>query len=346
MISSSFLIVALWSASKVIANQLTCPTASSLPRNDVCSGPPEVFIIAHSHGKGLGVFATHDLELGDIVMREAPAIKIEPPRVGKGDPYPMSEISRLVEEQFQHLPTAAQAEIMSLTVHATAVEKKTQSRLALIFRTNAYNTGTGIGLFPKIARINHSCRPNTSYYWSEKLNKRIVFASRKIKKGEEFFVSYIPLLLTRDERQRRLRQYGFECTCDVCAQDQVALQVSDGRRVELRETFLNLESNLSMNPPHSKSGKRQAREKAEAGHRLIELVQEEGLTDYYAKAYRIAAIHYARIEDWENAAIWSNKGYELRFIEDPKSNSTLEMRHLTSMFLESWENQLKQHSST
>ncbi|KAH9871121.1 hypothetical protein J1614_006695 [Plenodomus biglobosus] len=342
MICLAFLVFALLSASQVRTSLLTCPTSPPLFRHGVCSGPPEVFTITHSYKKGLGVFATHDLEVGDIVMRETPTIRIEPPQVRKGHPYPMSAISQRVQEQFQSLPSESQAEIMSLTFHATTMEKETQDRLGLIFRTNAYNTGTDIGLFPKIARINHSCRPNTSYYWSEKLNKRIVFASRKIKKGEEFSVSYIPLLLTRDERQRRLKQYGFKCGCDVCSQDQAGIQVSDARRVELRESFLKLESNLSMAIPQSKKGKGQARERAEASFRLIQLVHDEGLADYYAKAYRIAAINYARIEDWENAAIWSNKGYELRFIEDPKSKLTLEMHHLTSMFLKNWQTQLEQ----
>ncbi|KAF2849702.1 SET domain-containing protein [Plenodomus tracheiphilus IPT5] len=340
----SFLFVTLSSSSGVLAH--ACLTPQLLLRDNVCSGPPEVFTVYSSPGKGLGVFATQDLEIGDIVMRETPAIRIKPPSVSKGSPYPMSTISRLVQEQFQSLPTEAQDEIMSLTFHATTAEKDTHDRLGLIFRTNAYNTGTDIGLFPKIARINHSCRPNTSYYWSEKLNKRIVFASREIKRGEEFSVSYISLLLTREERQMRLNQYGFKCACEVCAQTGNVGKESDARRVKLREAFADLESHLSMTPAQSKKGRKMAQERVEASHELVELVHQEGLADYYAKAYRIAAINHARIEDWQNAAIWSNKGYELRFIEDPKSKSTLEMHHLTSMFLENWQQQLEYQSST
>ncbi|KAI8941574.1 hypothetical protein NX059_002789 [Plenodomus lindquistii] len=346
MIRIPHLLLSLLLSSHTNASLHTCLNLRSPFSGNTCRGPPEVFVVTESHGKGLGVFATHDIEVGDIIMHESPAIKIKPPKITKGNSYPMSEISWLVREQFEDLTSEAQDEIMSLTFHSTAAETHAQDHLGLIFRTNAYNTGTDIGLFPKIARINHSCRPNTSYYWDEKLNKRIVFASRQIKEGEEFFVSYISLLGTRDERQTRLKQYGFKCACEVCAQEGPAQEASDARRVKLRESFIDLESNLNLSPPHSKKGRKLALEQAEASLRLIEIVQEEGLADYYAKAYRIAAITHARIEDWQNAAIWSNRGYELRFIEDPQSQSTLEMRHLTSEFLEKWERQLKRSTHT
>ncbi|KZM22732.1 SET domain-containing protein 5 [Ascochyta rabiei] len=347
-ILSSFLVGAL--------AQTTCklpipsvPYTSGVPSwqatEYTCQGPPDIYVVEPSNGKGLGVFALHDLDVGDIVMRETPILKIDPPNYAKGTGYPMALVSELVRREFERLSPDEQAEVMSLTYHATAVEEATRDKLGIIFRTNAYNTDDQIGLFPKIARINHSCRPNTSYYWSKKLNKRVVYASRKIKKGEEFFVSYIGLLSTHEERQKRLDRYGFKCTCEACAAEKALKQVSDQRRVEISKAFMDFEPQLTLDVPKSKSARRQARMNAQASSQLAGLVEEEGLADYYAKAYRVAAISHARIEEWQPAAIFANKGYKLKHMEDPESPYTAEMYSLTSSFIQSWESELKNQSS-
>ncbi|KAF2127754.1 SET domain-containing protein [Dothidotthia symphoricarpi CBS 119687] len=351
MISILSLCISLGSLSLVLAGPTTCKlpspsifNTSDIPLwqvgKDICQGPPDVYFIKHSKGKGLGLFAAHDLEVGDAVMREPPILKIRPPESIKGAGYPMAAITKLVRTEFNNLSSDAQAAIMGLTYHATPTEKENFDKLGIIFRTNAYNTGNEIGLFPKIARINHSCRPNTSYYWSEKLNKRIVYATRPIKAGEEFSVSYIPLLLTWEERQKRLNRYGFTCTCEACAQEQVAMQASDTRRLTINKAFVTFEHQLHLTPPKSRTEKEQAVKNAKASIQLAELVQQEGLADYYAKAYRIVAISHARVEDWEPAAVWANRGYELKFMEDPESVHTAEMHHLTSNFIASWESEL------
>ena len=310
-----------------------------------CQGPPDIYVVEPSEGKGLGVFALHDLDIGDIVMRETPILKIDPPDYVRGTGYPMAQVTELVRKEFDGLSPEAQAEVMSLTYHATAIEEATMDKLGIIFRTNAYNTDDQIGLFPRIARINHSCRPNTSYYWIKKLNKRVVYASRKIKKGEEFFVSYIGLLSTHEDRQKRLDRYGFKCTCEACSAERAIKQASDQRRVEISKAFMDFEPQLTLDVPKSKSAKRQARKNAQASSQLAGLVEEDGPADYYAKAYRIAAISHARIEDWQPATIYANKGYKLKHMEDPESPYTAEMYSLTSSFIQSWESELRNQSS-
>jgi hypothetical protein len=324
----------------ISAHSETCEWSTWPAILAICRGPPGTYNVERSQGKGLGVFAAHDLDIGDIIMRETPALKIVPPEFVKGTGYPMSAVTKLVRAEFERLTPAEQEDIMSLTYHATATEEGTMDKLAIIFRTNAYNSGTDIGLFPKIARINHSCRPNASYYWSDKLNKRIVYATRKIPQGDEIFVSYIPLLLTQEQRQQHLDRYGFKCTCEACAQGRAEKEASDERRVTISKAFIDFEPQLTLTPPKSKKAEQQARKNAKASLQLTELVLQEGLADYYAKAYRVAAICHARIKDWEPAAIWANKGYELKYLEDPQSVYTMEMHNLTSNFISNWEYEL------
>ncbi|KAH8725375.1 hypothetical protein GQ44DRAFT_681104 [Phaeosphaeriaceae sp. PMI808] len=322
----------------------TCEWPKWQSESTLCSGPPGIYYVEQSQGKGLGVFAAHDLDIGDIVMRETPALKIIPPEFVKGAGYPMGAVTKLVRAEFKTLSPEEQADIMSLTYHATSTEEATMDKLGIIFRTNAYNSGNEIGLFPKIARINHSCRPNASYYWSDKLNKRIVYATRKITKGEEFFVSYIPLLLPQEARQKRLDRYGFKCTCEACAQEDAAKEISDNRRISINNAFVDFEPQLTLTPPKTKKATQQARKNAKASLELIELVHQEGLADYYAKAYRVVAISHARVKDWQPAAIWANKGYELKFIEDPDSPYTMEMHNLTNNFIHNWQSELQRQT--
>ncbi|KAG9195081.1 hypothetical protein G6011_00201 [Alternaria panax] len=279
-------------------------------------------------------------------MRETPVLKIRLPKLARGSPYPMAAVAELLHEQFDTLSVEAKEEVLSLTHESNSFDQKSTNALGTIFRNNAYNTGDQVGLFPKIARINHSCRPNTSYYWSEKLNKRVVYATRKIKAGEEFFVSYISLLLSQEDRQKQLDRFGFKCQCEACAHERAAQQASDNRRVTIKNAFTKFEPQLVLAAPQSKAGKRQARKDAEVSVQLAQLVQDEGLADYYAKAYRIAAISHARTEDWATAAKWANRAYEIRYMEDPESPSTLELHHLTGTFISNWEAELRSRAST
>jgi hypothetical protein len=348
-------LVSVSSLSAALSSPATCklpipsvPYTSGIPSwqsdNYACQGPPDVFVVRSSPGKGLGVFALHDLEIGDIVMRETPALKIDPPDFVRGTGYPMDKVAKLVRKEFEALSIEQQEDIMSLTYHATADEEATMDKLGIIFRTNAYNTDQQIGLFPKIARINHSCRPNTSYYWNSKLNKRVVYANRQIKRGEEFSVSYIGLLSGHQDRQGSLDRYGFQCSCEACAQHDAAKQASGRRRVEIHRGFAEFEPKLTLAVPQSKSAQKQAAKNARASIELAELVESEGLADYYAKVYRIVAISHARIQKWEAATMWANKGYQLKYMEDPESPYTIEMHQLAGSFIQEWENELRNKS--
>jgi hypothetical protein len=234
---------------------------------------------------------------------------------------------------------------MSLTYYGTAAEKHSSDPLGLIFRTNAYKSGDDIGLFPKIARINHSCQPNTSYYWNALLNKRVMYANRKIRKGEEILDSYISLLLPQEERQKLLKPYGFTCACDACAAGSRARKQSDERRMTIKNGFAKLSPHLTLEVPNTRQAKKQAVEYARLSARLAELVQQEGLADYYATSYRAAALSHARAEDWQAATVWANKGYEWRVMEDRSSSYAIEMHELTSRFIENWKADLRKKGS-
>lgn len=322
------------------ATVAACPGPPLLHQPQSCLGPPQVWDARPSPGKGMGVYAMRTLVAGDVILSEPPIIRLTPPEFRDGVAYPLADIRTILQTSFDELTNQDKAEVMSLHAHMTTSDKP-DDRLMSILRSNAYTTGNSLGLFPKGARINHSCRPNSSQYWSEQLGRRIVVANRRIEEGEEIFATYIPLLYAREDRQSRLDQYGFKCTCEACALDEDAQKSSDRRRLDLQNAFTTLESQLSLTVPQSKAGKKKAKINAEASNQLIELVEEEGLADYYAKAYQFAGIGHARIEDWKAATLWANKGYELSLLIDPHSAITKELQVLTSRFITSWNEELR-----
>jgi hypothetical protein len=117
--------------------------------------------------------------------------------------------------------------------------------------------------------------------------------------------------------------------------------VSDERRVKIKKGFEDFRTDATLDTPLGKEDKRRAEKNAKASAQLVELVQQEGLADYYATAYRIAAIMQARAEDWQAATIWANKGYEWRVMEDPQSSYAMEMHELTAKYIENWKDDLR-----
>ncbi len=67
--------------------------------------------------------------------------------------------------------------------------------------------------------VNHDCNPNTNYYYDR--NKLMIhfIANRRIAKGEEITITYVPDILDPMERKIALRnRWGFDCKCKLCLQ--------------------------------------------------------------------------------------------------------------------------------
>eukprot|EP00033_Pygsuia_biforma_P002586 GCRY01002861.1.p1 GENE.GCRY01002861.1~~GCRY01002861.1.p1 ORF type:complete len:507 (-),score=108.17 GCRY01002861.1:13-1533(-) len=76
----------------------------------------------------------------------------------------------------------------------------------------------GVGLFPLIAKINHSCAPNCAYIFEGRLMH--VRALRHIPSGEELTFSYIETAVPRARRRRELAEgYFFTCNCARCSDE-------------------------------------------------------------------------------------------------------------------------------
>ncbi|XP_067901519.1 histone-lysine N-methyltransferase SMYD3 isoform X1 [Heterodontus francisci] len=73
----------------------------------------------------------------------------------------------------------------------------------------------GVGLYPSMSLLNHSCDPNCVIVFEGKQLQ--LHAVRQIQANEELTVSYIDVMATSQERRRQIeKQYCFVCDCKRC----------------------------------------------------------------------------------------------------------------------------------
>ncbi|XP_039770703.1 histone-lysine N-methyltransferase SMYD3 isoform X4 [Ornithorhynchus anatinus] len=73
----------------------------------------------------------------------------------------------------------------------------------------------GVGLYPSMSLLNHSCDPNCVIVFEG--TSLFLRAVREIQKGEELTICYLDVLLPSQERQKQLKeQYCFACDCIRC----------------------------------------------------------------------------------------------------------------------------------
>ncbi|XP_065178834.1 histone-lysine N-methyltransferase SMYD3-like [Sycon ciliatum] len=80
---------------------------------------------------------------------------------------------------------------------------------------NSEFQNTGIGLYARLSKINHSCDPNCVVMFNGPTAH--LRTLKAIAEGEEITISYIDVLNTTERRRDLLRtQFHFFCTCPVC----------------------------------------------------------------------------------------------------------------------------------
>ncbi|PKU48044.1 hypothetical protein llap_1675 [Limosa lapponica baueri] len=81
--------------------------------------------------------------------------------------------------------------------------------------SNGEMQDVGVGLYPSMSLLNHSCDPNCVIVFEG--YQLLLRSVREIQIGEELTISYIESLVPTSERQKQLmRQYCFECDCLLC----------------------------------------------------------------------------------------------------------------------------------
>ena len=93
------------------------------------------------------------------------------------------------------------------------------------------------GLWLNPSYFNHSCIPNATYYHLDSV--MIIRALTDISSGQELFLTYIDSNLSYEDRQKKLKNWEFECKCPKC-------EVNIPKKVEIQQfeaIFNNVKTN-------------------------------------------------------------------------------------------------------
>lgn len=129
-------------------------------------------------------------------------------------------------------------------------------------------------------------------------------AVRDIAPGEELSVSYIDLLLPRAQRQERLHDWGFECSCALCRLDDAASAAADKRIDDILELRARLDAKDAPGVT------------ANTGIELAILYEDEHLDTYVGQqAYTRAALNCALFAEEACAVAFAHKAMAALVVE-------------------------------
>ena len=207
--------------------------------------------VAPIAGKGFGVIADRNVDVGERVLAEAPLIKLSPADYQYG----------LIAAKEGGSCGGASVDSLKAAVGALSAEQR-----ALFFdlsqnedRWGATRTIEGIwatnslpchafsqghnAILPLASRFNHSCAPNSSFSWNSHLGCLTIHAARPVVAGEELCISYgfpANCVLRSQRRERLRRSFGFDCSCTACSLNGAARAESDQRRAAIGDKISTL----------------------------------------------------------------------------------------------------------
>lgn len=245
-------------------------TIYSHPRVDAADYIVNTDIKISGPNRGRGLFATQDMELGDLVMAETAfccvwghekSYHVCPQRGSKASDGARPANVGLWRET---LTKATRNPVRgSELLHLHSGYKGTESRVSEtddLLMTDSYHirdivTHTSFSMLPvkasdaetqnsgvwiRASYINHSCIPNTARIFHGDM--MMLHTTRPIKKGEEIIVSYLPFdrYDGRDEVIESI--WGFRCDCPLCVADSRCPELIRMHRADMNLILQNYRS--------------------------------------------------------------------------------------------------------
>ncbi|KAI1451728.1 SET domain-containing protein [Annulohypoxylon moriforme] len=258
----------------------TGPTAATLP-----------FHVTNIPGKGVGILADRKIRKGEVILVRPPTLMVQTSPHVEMERGTLDVLYGLAVEK---LPRKGHELFMGQM--GSDIYDKIETNCFQLYIDGANESGSHLGCYPEISRFNHDCRPNIHYRITNMTHTTV--AARDILPGEELSISYIDLMLSREERRSRLRRWGFECTCSHCSMTDEEAAASDARLLKIEELEIALENfNETIVT-------------AETGAELVELYEKERLDIYLGQVYTRAALNFALFGEEEKARKYAQAAVE------------------------------------
>ena len=203
------------------------------------------------------LFTSAHPQVGSVLLRELPVLRCSPlsQELDRREVQLLYREAGQREEQLERRectwlarewPTLSKAErtaVLELSggeeASTSSACRETEGPLSLeelehlvgVYRRNAFSNG----LWLLLARVNHSCWPNSEVVW-EGGGRRLVVLER-VEVGGEVTHSYLHSLLGREARREELlSRWGFQCWCRLCSLTGRELEEQEELRREFTET--------------------------------------------------------------------------------------------------------------
>ncbi|KAJ7366465.1 hypothetical protein DFH08DRAFT_1071955 [Mycena albidolilacea] len=197
-------------------------------------------------GKGMGLFSTRALKMGDLILCERPLLvtargvhtpSVIPNFTGEMvAQHNLDEYEKYCAIAVDRLRPDNKAAFMAL---ANSHKEDGSGPVVGIVRTN----GIAMNLDPEETSGSEICSaickdisPNTSTHFDKASFSYRLYAVRDIAADEELTFTYVDSEPPAAERNKELKPYGFVCTCPACTD----APASDARRATIKETAPNV----------------------------------------------------------------------------------------------------------
>lgn len=244
-------------------------------------------------GKGIGLIANRTIKKNEIIFHTTPAMLVQ---FGPHLDFDGETRLELYDRAVAHLPPTAQEHFQS-QYGEDAFMKVDRNAFRLFINGERPYSGH-LAVYPQVSRMNHDCRPNIHYRMDNITH--ISIAVRDIAPGEELTISYIDGHMSRAERQSRLGDWGFKCTCPHCSMSAEDVAASDKRMDEIYAIEDDLEKQVSAGVIIDPG----------LGDKLVRLYEAEKFDSYIGQALTRAALVHSLLGNEKEATSYADKAYE------------------------------------
>ncbi|XXG98938.1 hypothetical protein Hte_005271 [Hypoxylon texense] len=280
-----------------------------------------MFELRAAPGKGLGMFATRDIQRGEMLIHETALISLTKEQdKNSWWAFLYEEFEKLSPEdqatylELSYLPNDYSEYVTDISDYLSDLrgieEENLEAKVELVIKIMAIYAVNNAelsndckyssGVFATYTRINHSCIPNAAWTWQPESQALEVCASQDIAADEEITISYIITISSYRSRAVQLADYGFECRCRAC--DGPDKEVSDQRRQRLcriNEMFEVLDHMDPDRDPNLLEGKEM--DAVKLAYEFVDLLKAEGLVGSEltrALVYFHVVVNPSSLESW------------------------------------------------